>query len=527
MKTTIKTILATLTVATFLFTSCKKASPEEQVGRIIHNGATQNENAVAVYSFNGFSMLDKTNLSKVPGIREYAGFISIAAEKYRNPESFGADVSGKTHVVIVGDLETATGYAFTAIAVTDAKKFESSMKELVNDLEINIESDYSHCIIENQSLVIWSDQVAVILASSQHGFDLLKEGKELIAFKDQKVKGCPELADYLKKPSDVSGFAFIEKIMALSKFEDDVEIAEDLLAAAKEAYSEFHISFELGKLVFEQNNYTEKLNTSKYNLFNAGEVNENLINFLSNEESPLAILGSKINMINFVNLMDAFTQDGKKPSEELNKEFGWTGDKIAHVFTGDFGFSFNNIVMKTPEIDEFAKKHMDDPYFAEFYSRPTPTPIFSTIIGISDKNAILELLAKSNTPINEEGIADMGDIKLFLNDKMVLVSSDLTVIENAKTGQGKGKPLGNISSPIFGAFDGIAFSKRISPEIMAQMKEQGIGDILDAVERMDMNFSSEGGIFEIHLKEKDKNALEIFAGSVGKIVFAISGGGFL
>jgi hypothetical protein len=526
MKKLIRSIFI-LSMALLAVTSCKKATPEEMALRIIHNGSVTNENAILIYSFDGFAMLDKANLNKISGVREYAPIVTMFTEKYRKPETFGANVAEKVHLVLVGDMKNETGYAFTAFAVTDSKKLEASIKEIHSGYDVEKDGDLNYIDIDGASIILWDGQVVVVLVSGEASMDLLSEAKKLHALKDEKPADCAELSNYLTKTSEISGFAFVDKAMEMSKFNDDIKLDAELEKILKDAYSEFHISFEPGKVVFEQNNHMAKVKGSKYNILDAGAVNANLLSYLSAEGAPLAMIGSKINIANLINLMDGTSQDGKKASDELNKAIGWDGAKIASVFTGDFAFAFNNIIMKKPEMDEFMKSYMDDPFFAELYSTPQPTPVFSTIIGISDKAAILEMLAKNNTVINEQNVADLGDIKLYLGNNMMLFSSDEEVINNAINGKGKGKVLGNASSPIFGMYDGITFSKKIPKDILAELKEQGIGkETLEMIEKIEMNFSIEGGKVELIMKDREKNAMESFATQIGKIVMAMGGGFF-
>lgn len=493
--------------------------------RIIHNGSVTNENAILIYSFDGFAMLDKANLNQISGVREYAPIVTMFTEKYRKPETFGANVAGKVHLVLVGDMKNETGYAFTAFAVTDSKKLEASIKEIHGGYDIEKDGNLNYVDLDGSSIILWNDQVVVALISENASMDMLNEAKKLHALKDEKTVDCKELSNYLAKTSEISGFAFVDKAMEMTKFNDDIKLDAELEKALKDAYSEFHISFEPGKVIFEQNNHIAKVIGTKYNILDAGTVNANLLSFLNADGTPLAMFGSKFNMTNLVSLMDGTSQDGKKASDQINKAIGWDGAKIASIFTGDFAFAFNNVIMKKPEIDEFMKSYMDDPFFAELYSTPQPTPIFSVVIGINDKAAILDMLAKNNTVINEQNIADLGDVKLYLGNNMMLFSSDENVINNAINGNGNGKALGNASTPVFGMFDGIAFSNKIPKDVLAEFKEQGISkETIEVIEKIEMNFTIEGGKIELIMKDREKNAMESFATQIGKIVFAMSGG---
>ena len=509
------------------FTSC-----EDSKDKWVNNTILSEKNILAASSINIKSILAKSDLENIENIPYEQQLIFDAFKSSFNSQNLGFDMDSPQKLFIVSQENKFNAAAFLVGDITDKNIFKETIKSY---LAVDGFSG------ENPTICFSKKYNVTIGFNSNHflvGFSLDKNftiDKINSYFQSKPPNSNNQLlSEFLNKTDDysfyISSSSVVEFINSIkipfikSKITDYFNInllTEDFI---------LDLNFLNGKIVA---NTLYSSSSSKTN--NLSPVDKKYKNFLTNNDSLLSFGFANIPL----NKLEKYFNQIIRSSWDLeNQQSSLDLSEVFPALDGNMSFSINkalnplisidssrskmdknNYSTQNPSLNERVEDSEynwdDDDFFQEeeevTENRNISTP-YNISLGIKEKQILLDFFHKNNMAFKEDELLDINNTFLLFKNDVLHLSNNLQLLESIL--KNETKPYSKIKeshfvNPVYMELDLEAILMVFFPKnILENIGEnQNLSQIFYNII---LTSSKEGFHIEFGLKQKDKNALQLF-----------------
>lgn len=536
-----------LAISALLLSSCS-SSPENL--KVI----PEETNAICVIDI--YSIIKKGKLNEISELKffktlkkeirnESKNVSKIIDDLIEDPTISGINFKTDVFAYYVDKAEDEKFISFSA-EIKNQEKFAEFIEDILDELEIDIEKEknYSYTLIENEAVIGWDENKAVLLIaqnySSREHLDLAVETLMELTEKDQ-ITANENFNNFYKNKKDISVW------FSSNLFEDNY----DFKKIEKEIDFDITDNYISSFLNFEDNNisllteFTPNSDIQKMMQENKvwnNSFNKNLLNYFP--KKSFATASFSINPMAFYNILEQ-EDDFENIQEEFESETGFDLKDLFEAFKGNVVYSlfgFENVEytymgyeeVYNPEKYRLYNYYTDKYYYQGGYeykdvekTKKELLPLMGLAIDINGNKTIKKLIEK----IPEDEIHKRSNYYEFkfdnryptylaFNENIVLITNDKKSIEAFKDGGYSSDNLGssNISSDMnssnFYSFINLNYDeypKEIKKEIKNNQNEEEEklfkiwNDFAKSVELKKVNDNSVEIIF--NTKNNESNSL--------------------
>ena len=522
-----------ITYLLLFFTSC-----DDTKDKWVNNTILSEKNILAASSININSILDKSDLENIKNVPYEQQIIFDAFKSSFNSQNLGFDIDSPQKLFIVSQKNKFNAAAFLVGDITNENNFKETIKSYL------AVDDFSG---ENPTICFSKKYNVTIGFNSSHflvGFSLDKNftiEKINSYFQSKPVNSNNQLlSDFLNKTDDYSFYIsnsnvveFINSIkipFIKSKITDYFNInllTEDFI---------LDLNFLNGKIVANTLYSSNSSNSSKTN--NLNPVDKKYKNFLTNNDSLLSfgfaniplnklekyfnqIIRSSWNLENqqgSLNLSEVFPALDGNMSFSINKAL----NPLITVDSSRSKMDKNNYSTQNPfsndRVEDSEDNWDDDDFFQEdeITENPNISTPYNISLGIEEKQILLDIFHKKNMEFKEDELLDINNTFLLYKNDVLHLSNNLQLLESIL--KNETKPYSKIKeshfqNPIYMELDMEAILMVFFPKnILENIDEnQNLGQIFSNII---LTSSKNGFHIEFGLKQKDKNALQLFVEAI-------------
>ena len=508
------------------FNSC-----DDSKDKWVNNTILSEKNILAASSINVKSILDKSDLENIENVSFEQQIIFDAFKSSFNSQNLGFDIDSPQKLFIVSQENKFNAVAFLVGDITDENTFKET---IISYLEVD---DFSG---ENPTICFSKKYNVTIGFNSTHfliGFSLDKNftlDKINSYFQSKPVNSNNYLlSEFLNKTDDYSFYLsnsnvveFINSIKIpfiksqISNYINLSLLTEDFI---------LDLNFLKGKIVA---NTLYSSSSSKIN--SLGAVDRKYIEFLTNNDSLLSFGFANVPLNK---LEKYFNQIIKSTWDLENKQSRLDLSKILPALDGNMSFSVNkalnplittdsswsqmdknNYSSKSPSsndrVEESEDNWEDDGFFQEeeVMENSNISMLYNISLGIEEKQILLDFFHKNNLELKEDELLNTNNTFLLYKNDILHLSNNLQLLESIL--KNETKPYSKIKeshfqTPVYMQIDlesilMVYFPKTILENID---EKQNLHQIFTNII---LTSSKDGFHMEFELKQKDKNALQLF-----------------
>jgi len=406
--------------------------------------------------------------------------------------------------------EEKNSYGGVIVALSDKDKFEQFVQGHDHQFNITTDGDYKIAISESEKngVVVWDSKTALFyfqgaetgLSSKDKALSILKTKKE-----ESLAANDKNFATLLKQNADISFWMNFEKLGKLAQAYSPTTAPVNF----KDTYLTAACNFEKGQVLINTKYHANKEISEKLN-FAKDNISKDLASVVPGK-SLVGLFGLALDMNKFYTYLNTEKLlAGVEP--QANEVSGMSAKELFGIFSGEIVGSLNGAVMK--EVKTFNYMTGEDEM------KKQPSPEFSILLGIADKEKSAKLLAS----LAEKGIIAKKDNYYVIAEQFYLIdkgsyvaivpeSMKQEIIDNG------GEKLASDQSDLltknsFGMYVGL---KNVKPEILEQygasVSEWVSKTPLESITLTSgalKNQLSEGKCI-VNFKEKEQNSLVTIA----------------
>ena len=508
------------------FTSC-----EDSKDKWVNNTILSEKNILAASSINIKSILAKSHLENIENIPYEQQIIFDAFKSSFNSQNLGFDMDSPQKLFIVSQENKFNAAAFLVGDITDKNIFKETIKSYLAADGFSGENP-TICFSKKYNVTIGFNSTHFLV-----GFSLDKNftiDKINSYFQSKPANSNNQLlSEFLNKTDDYSFYisssnvvGFINSIkipFIKSKITDYFNInllTEDFI---------LDLNFFNGKIVA---NTLYSSNSSKTN--NLSPVDKKYKNFLTNNDSLLSFGFANIplnKLEKYFNLIIRSTWDMENNQSSLDLS------EVYPALDGNMSFSINKALKPLISIDpsrskmdknnystqnpksnerevESEENWDDDDFFQEeeVAENPNISTPYNISLGIKEKQILKDVLQKNNLKLKEDELLDINNTFLLYKNDVLHLSNNLQLLESIL--KNETKPYSKIKeshfvNPVYMELDLEAILMFFFPKnILENIGEnQNLSQIFSNII---LTSSKDGFHIEFGLKQKDKNALQLF-----------------
>jgi hypothetical protein len=394
-------------------------------------------------------------------------------------------------------------YGGVIVALSDAKKFETFLKENDKDIKISKEGSVNVASFEAETaIVVWNDSEVILLFGKEKVKELalnaanLKEENSLAA--NNSV-----FADLEKESADISCWVNFENLEKLIP----AYAATTGMFNFKETYLTATCNFEDGQIVVKSK-YTTNKEAAEKLTFVRSSVSKELASTLPGH-SVIGMLGFALDMekiyayLDKEKMMDAY-------GGVVTQSTGLTAKEFFDMLNGDIAMTVNGIQMKEVKSLNWTT--------GEEVTNQVPDPEYFAALGVGNKDnlqKLLQHLEQSGMLTKAENVYSYQD-KVFITEQgstLIITGSaamkDLAVSgKNEKLNDELMSVLTGNSSSFYLNLNNVpdaVYASTQSPMVGSNIKNSEVEDIL--VTGTNTSATVTSGTFVIRFKNKSENSL--------------------
>lgn len=379
----------------------------------------------------------------------------------KDMSNIGLDQNSTVYYYYTGSLK-ADGKASLVIAMKDENQFESFVKKTYPSQAIEDNKTYKNCVIEDNILIAWNKDVAMVFPTTKKNTEEFAEGMSSEDSADVaiskmtnkiKINSIENIKNYLNEAfnltkensiASVSNFGKLQKeghdMSFWMNYEELYKSNKDLTSGIASAFikDEYFqdaalaagIDFEKGAIDAEMDYYMSKDLAAIYGKYDGENINSELVKNIPSKDVAM-LMTYKLNPKMLKEFLEKFKLDGM-----LNMGLMMAGtsmDKITETFTGDMVFAMTDLKVK-PTTDTTSD---------EINSNVDMNMLFA--MGISDKEHVEKLLNKTSQSGaivksgNQYTMAGNDNANMMIENKLLVVSSKKEMTANYLKGNGNVK----------------------------------------------------------------------------------------
>ena len=508
------------------FTSC-----EDSKDKWVNNTILSEKNILAASSINLKSILEKSDLENIENIPYEQQLIFDAFKSSFNSQNLGFDMDSPQKLFTVSQENKFNAAAFLVGDISDKNIFKETIKSYLAADGFSGENP-TICFSKKYNVTIGFNSTHFLV-----GFSLDKNftiDKINSYFQSNPPNSNNQLlSEFLNKTDDYSFYIsssnvveFINSIkipFIKSKITDYFNaklLTEDFI---------LDLNFFNGKIVA---NTLYSSNSSKTN--NLSPVDKKYKNFLTNNDSLLSFGFANVPLYN----LEKYLNQIMKSSWNLeNNQSSLDLREVFPALDGNISFSINKALKPLISIDpsrskmdknnystqnpsskewvEDSEDNWDDDDFfqeEEVAENPNISTPYNISLGIKEKQILLDFFHKNNMDLQEDELLDINNTFLLYKNYVLHLSNNLQLLESIL--KNETKPYSKIKeshfvNPVYMELDleGILmffFPKNILENIG---ENQNLSQIFSNII---LTSSKDGFHIEFGLKQKNKNALQLF-----------------
>jgi hypothetical protein len=359
----------------------------------------------------GYKSLDLNQILTFENVKKALSDLGKKDTATTKFENSGIDFLSKAYVF--GKAEQTAPFGGVVVALSDAGKFETFLKELSKEIEIKKEGELNVATMTGETSValVWSDSKVIAL----FGKEKLKETAITLMNLEKEnslAANNAMFSDLEKEAADISFWA---------NFSDFDKLAQAYGQGAnpaaminlKETYLAATCNFEDGQVVVNTKYTTNKENAEKMS-FIKQSVSTEVANALPGQ-TVIGMLGMALDMpkiqayLEKEKLLDAY---GPFASQYT----GLTAPELLNMLSGDVAISVNGFKMAEVKTLNWST--------GEEVTKMVPEPNYSAVLGISNKENLQKLLSY----LEQAGMLTKGDKYYSFQDKVFLTEQGNTLI---------------------------------------------------------------------------------------------------
>ena len=507
------------------------ASCEDSKDKWVKNTILSEKNILAASSINIKSILDKSDLENIENIPYEQQIIFDAFKSSFNSQNLGFDMDSPQKLFIVSQENKFNAAAFLVGDITDKNIFKETIKSYLAVDGFSGENP-TICFSKKYNVTIGYNSTHFLV-----GFSLDKNFTidKINSYFKSKLENSNNqlLSEFLNKTDDYSFYIsssnvveFINSIkipFIKSKITDYFNInllTEDFI---------LDLNFLNGKIVA---NTLYSSNSSKTN--NLNPVDKKYKNFLTNNDSLLSFGFANIPL----NKLEKYFNLIIRSSWNLeNKQSSFDLSEVIPALDGNMSFSINKALNPLITIDSSRSK-MDKNYYStqnppskervedsednwddddffqeeEITENPNISTPYNISLGIEEKQILLDIFHKNIMEFKEDELLDINNTFLLYKNDVLHLSNNLQLLESIL--KNETKPYSKIKeshfvNPVYMELDLEALIMVFFPKnILENIDEnQNLSQIFSNII---LTSSKDGFHIEFGLKQKDKNALQLF-----------------
>ena len=508
------------------FTSC-----EDSKDKWVNNTILSEKNILAASSINIKSILDKSHLENIENIPYEQQLIFDAFKSSFNSQNLGFDMDSPQKLFIVSQENKFNAAAFLVGDITDKNIFKETIKSYLAVDGFSGENP-TICFSKRYNVTIGFNSTHFLI-----GFSLDKDftiDKINSYFQSNPPNSNNQLlSEFLNKTDDysfyISSSSVVEFVNSIkipfikSKITDYFNInllTEDFI---------LDLNFLNGKIV---GNTLYSTSSSKTN--NLSPVDKKYKNFLTNNDSLLCFGFANIPL----NKLEKYFNQIIRSSWDLeNQQSSLDLSEIFPALDGNMSFSVNKALNPLITIDSSRSKMDknnystqnpslndrvedsednwdDDDFFQEeeVTENPNISTPYNISLGIKEKQILIDVFHKNNMEFKEDELLDINNRFLLYKNDVLHLSNNLQLLESILKNETKSYSKikeSNFVNPVYMELDLEAILMVFFPKnILENIGEnQNLSQIFS---NTILTSSNDGFHVEFGLKQKDKNALQLF-----------------
>jgi hypothetical protein len=367
----------------------------------------------------------------------------LLEELLKNPENLGLDAEKQVYLFVT-DASADQKFMGVNLILSDAGKFNSTLKDKLGLSKEVKEKDGVSYIHNGETAIVWNDEAALMLIADNMEAEKAVVDKAISYLKLDKKEGLGGNEDFVDFSKDVKDMGMWATMGNATKQIPEQQLKDLGLTAEDVSQNYVHgfMEFNDGELVYNTNIVWSKGLKKAFKPMAGKAIGKELMAYVPGDR----MLGFAAFSIDMKNLVTNARDLGKKNqqlstgiagAEMMLSLQGLSLDKIADNFTGQFFVAVTDLKMEGEEVASKDKRPSD--------LRPKPDVLVAVGVNSSkDFQSMLEtLLNKSGMPVTAEGKLykvnagglDVNEVYYTYIPGYLLASNSKQVVEDATKGK--------------------------------------------------------------------------------------------
>jgi len=499
----------------------------------VNNTILSEKNILAVSSINVKSILEKSEFENIENITDEQKIIFNAIKSSFISKYLGFDIDSPQKLFIVSQENKFNAAAFLVGEITNKYIFKKSIKSFLEEDSFS-EGFPTICFSEKYNLTIGFNSSHFIV-----GFSLDKNftlDKINSYFQSKTVNNNNHLLSGLLNKTD--DYAFY---ISNSNMVDFINSIKTPFIKSK-ITNYLNINLLTEDFILDMNFLNGKIDVntlhsySSSNISNLSPVDKKYRNFLTNNDSLLSFGFANIplnKLEKYFNQLIKFTWYLEKHESRLDLS------EVLPALDGSISFSLNKSLnplttkdtswskkaennhskqnknaISNDRLDESEDNWDDDDFFQEeeLAENSNITTPYIISLGIGEKQFLVEVFHKNNWELKEDKLLNVNNTFFLFKSNVLHWSNNLQLIESID--KDKTKPYSKIKeshfqNPVYMELDFETIIMAYFPKIILENIDEKY-NLHQIFSNIILNSSKDGFHIEFGLKQKDKNALQLF-----------------